>query len=154
MENLNEHVNKVMEGIDEEYHRINSLQQQVDELYQKSSEKIYKTAEALKPLMEKIRENRHYFRGVDTTYISKRGPVLKHDTKEDELYLFDVEKMAPITVNLYNDEVKVISYRKLLDEVKFTNIMDSLLLVMEHHNAAQQEYEKAIADMEEQLNQY
>lgn len=154
MESLNERVQKTLEIADEEYHRLGVLQQQRADAFSKLTEKLHETAKSLEPVMKKVRENHFKFRGVGNDYVSSRGPVLGHDKQENILYIFEVDRMMPITVDLYDDEVKGTTYRKLVEKFDFSNMMDSLLLVLEHHDYIRNELENTITAMESELLKY
>ncbi|MGZ0131876.1 hypothetical protein ACXKZH_07130 [Priestia megaterium] len=155
MNQLDTKVKQIEEVLDEEYIYIDSLGKTHQALMEKQEDKVRKTALKLLPVMKKIHSQHRYFAGVDTNYQSGRGPVFKHDTSEDQLYVFSVEDECPLLVDLYNkDNNKYISYRKLLQEVDFSVVMDSLLLVLEHHEKLKRGYQKAIDEMKAALNKY
>jgi hypothetical protein len=154
MTRLQEIVKDLMETIDEEFVVINSLQSTRDLVIEKQEEKIRETALTLLPVMERIREKGYYFRGKDTTYVSAKGPILKHDSREGLLYIFSVAEKLPITLDLHDEEVKFLSYRKLLKAVDFSTVMENLLLVLSHHQYVQGEIQQSIDELEEELADY
>lgn len=154
MNKLDEFVGKLMETIDEEFILINSLNSTHSELVKKQEEKIRYTAIKLLPLMEKIQSKGYRFSGNKTEYQSSRGPVLKHDSRENILYVFSVEDKKPIAVNLYNNDVKNLTYRMLLEQVDFTSIMEGLLLVLTHHNYIKKNYQVLIDELEAELAKF
>ncbi|OAH53092.1 hypothetical protein AWH48_12100 [Domibacillus aminovorans] len=154
MSKLSERIQEVMDLIDEEYVVVDTYHSKLEDLIGQQERKIYETALALYPVMEKIKNRNYYFNGPETTYQSSRGPVLKYDEKEHVLYVFDIDKKAPVSVNLYNDEIKNLSYRNLLQEVEFPLIMEGLLMVLNHHDKLKKSYQKSIDGLQAELNEY
>ncbi|MEH7381773.1 hypothetical protein V7138_15020 [Bacillus sp. JJ1533] len=156
LEKLEVVVKELMDNIEEEYVLVSSLAQSHRAIVDKQEEKIRDTVRKLFPVMHVIKQKGYMFKGKDTDYMSARGPVLYHDTRESELYVFDVEQGMPVIVDLYNpkEKPKNITFRKLLEDVPFPQIMDSLLLVLTHHRFLQKDYQESIDELEAELNAY
>ncbi|MFS0688967.1 hypothetical protein AB1K89_06975 [Sporosarcina sp. 179-K 8C2 HS] len=133
---------------------LKELEIKQHELVTKQEEKARQTAMKLIPAMELIASMGYRFKGKDTNYMSSRGPVLYHDSRNNMLYVFSVENKGPITVNLYDNEVKRTTYRKLLEIVDFTQVMDSLLMVLHLNDDVKESYKKSNAKLEDELNKY
>lgn len=134
--------------------KVSSLVKNLDELIKKQEDKVRKTAITLLPAMELISNKGYRFRGTDSKYFSGRGPVLKHDSKENKLYVFSVKDKCPHIVDLYNGESSRITYRKLLENANFETVMDSLLLVLNFNDQIVDEYASENTALENQLKKY
>lgn len=108
----------------------------------------------LLPVMQVIKDRNYFFHGKNTDYRSARGPVLHYDNGEHMLYVFSVEEQGPCVVNLYDNSVKKLSYRKLVEDVDFLEIMEGLLLVLEHYKHLKEQYQSSINGLESELKTY
>ncbi|MFC8563077.1 hypothetical protein [Peribacillus frigoritolerans] len=154
MTDLQNTVQRLMESFDDEINTIESLVQKQRELAEKQEEKVRETAFALLPLMEKIKDEQHYFIGNETDYRSTRGPILKHDKNENMLYIFSVQKQQPISLNLYDQEEKPLSYRKLLEAVEFPLIMKGLLITLTHLENLKKRYQENNEELDAELERF
>ncbi|MCL9634645.1 hypothetical protein L2095_07865 [Bacillus zanthoxyli] len=155
MNQLDTKVKQLEETLDEEYVLIKSLGDTHQDLMEKQAEKLRETAMKLMPIMKKICNQKRYFSGIDTDYHNSRGPVFKHDGSENKLYVFSVKDERPLIIDLFDEKNNMyITYRKLLQEVDFSVAMDSLLLVLDHHEKLKRAYQNAIDEMESALSKY
>lgn len=153
MDTLDDLVQRFIEKNAEEHAVINELDQKLEEIIQGQENKVKETALKLMPIMELIAEKGYRFKNPNSSWTSGKGPILKWDG-ENLLYIFSIEKKHPITVNIDNEEIRAISYRNLLREVEFSQIMDSLLRVLNHHDDLKKEYQESIDAMEAELREY
>lgn len=154
MSKLEEVVNDLMESIDEEYNAIKVFSKSKATVVEKQIQKLRETATTLLPVMNKILEEKYYFRGENTKHRSSKGPILKEDYSNNVLYVFSVERQIPIAINLYDEEVTNLSYRKLLSEVEFSTAMEGLLSVLNHHKFLMKEIQEHIDHLENELLKY
>lgn len=143
-----------MNGIKEDASLLDKLELKQKELIVEQEEKTRQTAIKLMPVMQLIASMGYRFKGKDTDYMSSRGPILKHDLRANRLYIFSLERKGPITVDLRDNEVKPITYRKLLEEVEFTQVMDSLLMTLQFNDDLIELYEKSNSELEAQLKKF
>ncbi|MBO1628295.1 hypothetical protein [Bacillus arachidis] len=157
MDNLNTMVEKLLNEIDEDFRSIEKYNKKQSEVLDKQEKKIKETATTLLPIMRKIKSNMYFFTAKENNLIARtrRGPILKFDNIEDLLYVFSVDSEMPMIVDLNNeDNVKYISYDKLLREVEFTQIMENLLSVLTFTDSIKKQYQNTINQFETELTKY
>ncbi|MDG1570098.1 hypothetical protein [Bacillus cereus] len=154
LDNLTVVVEKLLKEIDEDFQVIKRYADKQRYLAEQQEVKIRDTAKKLLPVMRKIKENGFYFTSDNTTYMTKRGPILSHDRRNDLLYVYSVDDGIPLEIDLNNDKTSMISHDKLLKAVEFTEIMEGLLSVLSYTSSLKGKYQESIKQLEEQLTKY
>lgn len=155
MSNLISKVQELQKEILNEFDEIREYQKKRNELLEKQEVIVKKTAEALLPIMEIIKEQNIRFTGLNTSYYSKRGPILKEDEYEELLYVFSVKDKGPQIVYLNEPKrVSYISYDKLLEDVPFKDVMENLLYVLRYHEKIKNNILEDINKIEEEIKDY
>jgi hypothetical protein len=149
-------VNSLLESIEEEYNTVKSLLETRESIVVEQEEKLEEIAYDMLPIFEYIKSRNIYFTGEDTDIVTQRGPIFLHDSRKDELYVFDVVEKSPMKVDLYDKSAKAkhIRYRDILNKIGFTDAARSLVANLEHHTQLQRELQSNIDELEKELRAY
>ncbi|MED1042630.1 hypothetical protein S2E19_06027 [Bacillus mycoides] len=154
MDKLNIVVEDLLKEIDTDLEGVKTYIKTIEGLLEQQENKVRETATILLPVMRKIKSNMFYFISQDEKWRTRKGPILKYNGSENSLYIFSVEKEGPIIWNLDTEKEIVISYDKLLKEVEFNTVMESLLSVVSYTENLKEKYQGIIDNLETELVKY
>ncbi|PEM52994.1 hypothetical protein [Bacillus toyonensis] len=154
MDKLNTVVEDLLKEIDTDLQGVKEYIRTVEGLLEKQENKVRETATTLLPVMRKIQSNNFNFKTQDERWLSRTGPILKYDDSENSLYIFSIKEEGPIIVNMDTKKEAIISYDKLIKEVGFNTVMESLLSVVSYTERLQKKYQGIIDKLETELVKY
>ncbi|TKH81144.1 hypothetical protein FC686_07435 [Bacillus cereus] len=154
MDKLNTVVEDLLKEIDTDLQGIKAYIRTAEGLLEKQENKVRETATTLLPVMRKIQSNMFNFTSQDGRWVTRKGPILKYNDRENSLYIFSIEDEGPIILNLDTNKEALISYDKLLKEVEFDTVMESLLSVVSYTEKLQKKYQGIIEKLETELVKY
>ncbi|PJN57678.1 hypothetical protein BAWEI_54460 [Bacillus mycoides] len=154
LDKLNIVVEDLLKEIDTDLEGVKTYIKTIEGLLEQQENKVRETATILLPVMRKIKSNMFYFISQDEKWRTRKGPILKYNGSENSLYIFSVEKEGPIIWNLDTEKEIVISYDKLLKEVEFNTVMESLLSVVSYTENLKEKYQGIIDNLETELVKY
>ncbi|PEB56230.1 hypothetical protein CON65_15840 [Bacillus pseudomycoides] len=154
MDKLNTVVEDLLKEIDTDFRVIKTYIKTVEGLLEQQENKVRETATTLLPVMRKIQSNMFNFISQDERWVTRKGPILKYNDSKNSLYIFSIENEGPIILNLDTERETIISYDKLLKEVEFNTVMESLLSVVSYTGALHKKYQGIIDKRETELVKY
>ncbi|PEF90652.1 hypothetical protein [Bacillus cereus] len=154
MDKLNTVVEDLLKEIDTDLQGVKEYIRTVEGLLEKQENKVRETATTLLPVMRKIQSNNFNFMTQDERWVSRTGPILKYDDSENSLYIFSIKEEGPIILNMDTKKEAIISYDKLIKEVGFNTVMESLLSVVSYTERLQKKYQGIIDKLETELVKY
>lgn len=81
-----------------------------------------------KEIAKKIKENRYFFSHPTIQYKSTRGPILGYSSKENKLYVFEVENGIK-EIDMYSDDVKISWWRQIIELGMFEDAYNGLTYI-------------------------
>lgn len=154
LDKLNTVVEDLLKEIDTDLQGVKEYIRTVEGLLEKQENKVRETATTLLPVMRKIQSNNFNFKTQDERWVSRTGPILKYDDSENSLYIFSIKEEGPIILNMDTKKEAIISYDKLIKEVGFNTVMESLLSVVSYTERLQKKYQGIIDKLETELVKY
>ncbi|PEO16788.1 hypothetical protein [Bacillus wiedmannii] len=154
MDKLKAVVEDLLKEIDTDLQGIKEYIRTAEGLLEKQENKVRETATTLLPVMRKIQSNNFNFKTQDEHWVSRTGPILKYDDSENLLYIFSIKEEGPMIFDIETKKEALISYDKLLKEVEFNTVMESLLSVVSYTERLQKKYQVLIDKLETELVKY
>jgi len=115
---------KIIE-LDSKFEELEKLDVKRNELVLKQEKILLELWNEKKEIAEKIKEKTYYFSHPTIQYKSLRGPILGYSKKENDLYVFELDKGIR-QIDLYSDEVNASWWRKIIELGMFEDAYSGL----------------------------